>query len=252
MLHIKSIPAFNDNYIWLIENSDGRCVVVDPGDAKPVLEYLSKHDLTLNAILITHHHHDHIGGVPELVHQFPNIDVVGPEAEPIPTLTHPVSDGSQLELFGEVFTVIGIEGHTLGHIGYYGNGHLFCGDTLFSAGCGRVFEGTYSQMFDALTTLASLPDETKVYCAHEYTSSNVSFALAIEPESEPLRQYRDDVNRMRAQDLPTLPTTIKQEKRINPFLRCEEPNVIKSVTNRTQNLDPLSVFTALREWKNEF
>ncbi|MGF1696938.1 hydroxyacylglutathione hydrolase [Vibrio lamellibrachiae] len=252
MLLIKSIPAFNDNYIWVIENSDGRCAVVDPGDAKPVLQYLDQHKLTLDAILITHHHHDHIGGVSELVRQYPTINVVGPEKEPIPTLTHGVNGGQQIELFGETFSVIDLEGHTLGHIGYVGDGHLFCGDTLFSAGCGRVFEGTYEQMYQSLNKLLALPEETKVYCAHEYTASNVAFALAIEPENDHLRQYRDEVNRKRAQKLSTLPSTILQEKRINPFLRCEQPDVIKSVTNRTENIDPLSIFSALREWKNEF
>ena len=138
MLYIKSIPAFNDNYIWLIENSDRRCAVVDPGDASPVLEYLAHHELTLDAILITHHHHDHIGGVPELVRQFPDVDVVGPRNEPIPTLTHPVDDGDQLELFDEIFLVLGLSGHTAGHIGYVGDAKLFCGDVLFSAGCGRI------------------------------------------------------------------------------------------------------------------
>ncbi|OIQ25494.1 hydroxyacylglutathione hydrolase [uncultured Vibrio sp.] len=252
MLHIKSIPAFNDNYIWAIENSDGRCAVVDPGDAKPVLEYLQKNNLTLEAILITHHHHDHIGGVPELVRQFPTISVVGPEKEPIPTVTHTVSGGETIQLFDESFSVLNIEGHTLGHIGYIGGGHLFCGDTLFSAGCGRVFEGTYEQMHNALNTLAALPEETKVYCAHEYTASNIAFALAVEPENTHLQQYRDEVNRMRAQKQPTLPSTLKKEKLINPFLRCDQASVIKSVVNRTQNIDPLSVFSALREWKNEF
>lgn len=252
MLDIKSIPAFNDNYIWLIQNSDQRCAVVDPGDAKPVLEYLKQHDLSLEAILITHHHNDHIGGVPELVRQYPNIDVVGPANEPVPTLTHAVEAGDQIELFDEIFLVLGLEGHTNGHIGYVGDGKLFCGDVLFSAGCGRVFEGTMDQMYTSLTKLAALPEETEVYCAHEYTASNVAFALAVEPDNTQLQRYRDDVNRLRAQNMPTLPTTIRREKWINPFLRTDQKSVIRSVTNRTQKTDPLSIFTALREWKNEF
>jgi len=252
MLDIKSIPAFNDNYIWLIKNSDHRCAVVDPGDAAPVLAYLQAHQLTLDAILITHHHHDHIGGVAELVRQFPGIDVVGPANEPVPTLTHPVSAGDQINLFDEVFLVLGLEGHTLGHIGYVGDGKLFCGDTLFSAGCGRVFEGTMEQMYQSLQKLARLPEETLVYCAHEYTASNVAFALAVEPDNNQLQKYRDEVNRLRAQNQPTLPTTIRRERWINPFLRADEPSVIKSVNNRTTQFDPVSIFTALREWKNEF
>ncbi|MDE1262730.1 hydroxyacylglutathione hydrolase [Vibrio aestuarianus] len=252
MLQIKSIPAFNDNYIWLIQNSDQRCAVVDPGDAAPVLQYLTEHQLTLEAILITHHHHDHIGGVPELVRQHPNINVVGPVNEPIPTLTHPVEAGDQIELFDEVFMVLGLEGHTNGHIGYVGDAKLFSGDVLFSAGCGRVFEGTMEQMFTSLNKLAALPEETEVYCAHEYTASNVAFALAVEPDNDQLHQYRDQVNRLRAQQQSTVPTTIRQEKLINPFLRTQQESVMKSVANRTQQTDPQSIFTALREWKNEF
>lgn len=252
MLHIKSIPAFNDNYIWLIQNSDNYCAVVDPGDAAPVLAYLEQHQLKLDAILITHHHHDHIGGVAELVRQNPGINVVGPSSEPVPTLTHPVSAGDQIELFGEIFFVLGLAGHTHGHVGYVGDGKLFCGDVLFSAGCGRVFEGTMQQMLTSLTKLCALPEETQVYCAHEYTASNVAFALAVEPNNTQLRQYRDTVIRLRAQDRPTLPTTLRQEKWINPFLRYDQPSVIKSVANRTDKTDPLSIFTALREWKNEF
>ncbi|NLS13176.1 hydroxyacylglutathione hydrolase [Vibrio sp. SM6] len=252
MLQIKSIPAFNDNYIWLIENHDGRCAVVDPGDAKPVLEYIQQHELTLEAIFITHHHNDHIGGVPDLVRAYPDVDVVGPKAEPIPTLTHPIEDGDQISLFDETFLVIGLPGHTLGHVAYVGDGKLFCGDTLFSAGCGRVFEGTYQQMYDSLAKLARLPQETEVYCAHEYTLSNLAFALAVEPNNGHLQQYRDDVNRLRGLNLPSLPSTLRQEKLINPFLRLDQPEVIQSTNQRTVNSDPLSIFTALREWKNEF
>lgn len=252
MLNIKSIPAFNDNYIWLIKNSDRRCAVVDPGDATPVLTYLKEHELNLEAILITHHHNDHIGGVAELVRQFPNVDVVGPANEPVPTLTHAVDAGDQIELFDEIFFVLGLEGHTSGHIGYVGDGKLFCGDVLFSAGCGRVFEGTMEQMHNSLNKLAALPEETEVYCAHEYTTSNLAFALAVEPDNSQLQQYRDEVNRLRAQNKPTLPTTIRREKWINPFLRTDQPSVIRSVSNRTSQTDPLAIFTALREWKNEF
>ncbi|RJX71700.1 hydroxyacylglutathione hydrolase [Vibrio sinensis] len=252
MLNIKSIPAFNDNYIWLIQDDECRCAVVDPGDAQPVLDYLDKYDLNLDAILITHHHNDHIGGISALQRRFPNVDIVGPAHDPIPTLTHEVEDGDQIDLFGEIFLVIGLPGHTHGHIAYVGDGKLFCGDTLFSAGCGRVFEGTMEQMHQSLNKLAALPEETEVYCAHEYTASNVAFALAVEPDNRLLHNYRDQVNRMRAQNQATLPTTIRQEKWINPFLRVDQESVIKSVSNRTSHRDPLSVFTALRQWKNEF
>jgi len=252
MLQIKSIPAFNDNYIWLIENSDQRCAVVDPGDAKPVLEFLKQHDLKLEAILITHHHHDHTGGIRELKNNYQDIDIIGPAEDPVLDLTKSVSAGDQIELFGERFWVLGLPGHTLGHIGYVGDGKLFCGDVLFSGGCGRVFEGTMEQMFNSLEKILALPEETEVYCAHEYTASNIAFAIAVEPNNEQLQIYRDEVIRLRAQNKPTIPTTLRREKWINPFLRTQEVSVIKSVANRTVQNDPVSIFSALREWKNDF
>ncbi|WP_165312073.1 hydroxyacylglutathione hydrolase [Vibrio ziniensis] len=252
MLQIKSIPAFNDNYIWLIQNSDNRCAVVDPGDANPVLAYLEQHGLTLDTILITHHHNDHTGGIRELAKHYLDIEIIGPSHDHVPYLTQNVSGGDQIELFGERFWVLGLPGHTLGHIGYAGDGKLFCGDVLFSAGCGRVFEGTMEQMFTSLEKILALPEETEVYCAHEYTASNIAFAIAVEPNNEQLQIYRDEVIRLRAQNKSTIPTTLRREKWINPFLRTREASVIKSVTNRTTQNDPISIFTALREWKNDF
>lgn len=252
MLQIKSIPAFNDNYIWLIQNSDNRCAVVDPGDANPVLAYLEQHNLTLDTILITHHHNDHTGGIRELAKHYPDIEIIGPTHDHVPYLTQSVSGGDQIELFGERFWVLGLPGHTLGHIGYAGDGKLFCGDVLFSGGCGRVFEGTMEQMFTSLEKILALPEETEVYCAHEYTASNIAFAIAVEPNNEQLQIYRDEVIRLRAQNKSTIPTTLRKEKWINPFLRTREASVIKSVANRTAQNDPISIFTALREWKNDF
>ena len=252
MLTIKSIPAFNDNYIWLIQNSDQRCAVVDPGDAQPVLDYLKDHDLTLEAILVTHHHHDHIGGIPTLLECFPNIKIVGPKAEQIPVLTHNLTPGDQFSLFDDTFLVLGLPGHTSGHLGYLGDGKLFCGDVLFSAGCGRIFEGTAKQMFDSLSKILALPDDTEIFSAHEYTTSNVAFALAVEPDNKKLMEYREEVFRLRGEGKPTLPTTLGQEKGINPFLRVGEPSVINAVSNRTAHSSPLAIFTALREWKNSF
>ncbi|SJL82262.1 hydroxyacylglutathione hydrolase [Vibrio palustris] len=252
MLHIKSISAFNDNYIWLIHNDEKRCAIVDPGEAAPVLQYLQEHQLIPDVILITHHHADHIGGVPDIVHHYPKVNVVTPKNEPIPTQTHAVIDGDQIELFDHRFSVMELPGHTLGHVAYVGDNKVFCGDVLFSAGCGRVFEGTMEQMYQSLNKLMTLPEETEVYCAHEYTTSNVAFAMAVEPDNQELKHYRDDVIRLRAQDKSTLPTTLKVQKAINPFLRTDEKTVIKSVTNRTIDTEPLSIFTALREWKNEF
>lgn len=262
MLTINSIPAFNDNYIWLINNIDNSsndtdcndkgCAVVDPGQAEPVLEYLNQHQLTLDAILITHHHADHTGGIAALLRAFPQAKVVGPADEAIPSLTHGVSDGDQIALFGRTFNVIGLPGHTLGHIAYLGDNKLFCGDVLFSAGCGRLFEGTYQQMLTSLQRIQALPDETQIYCAHEYTSSNVLFALAVEPGNPDLLNYRELVQQKRSNNQPTLPTSLAVEKRINPFLRLTQPDVIQSVANRAQNNSAIGIFTALREWKNQF
>ncbi|WP_105903496.1 hydroxyacylglutathione hydrolase [Vibrio gangliei] len=251
-LTVKSIPAFNDNYIWLIQNNTTSCAIVDPGEAAPVLTRLEQDNLQLELIIITHHHPDHVGGVAELLRHCPKAKVIGPSNDPVLMLTQSVQGGDRIDIFGETFLVMDVPGHTHGHIAYVGDGKLFCGDVLFSAGCGRVFEGTYEEMFQSLQKLASLPQETEVYCAHEYTSSNVSFALAVEPDNQLLHEYRDEVNRLRAQEKPTLPTTIRQEKWINPFLRCQEPSVMKAVSARTDELNELSVFAALREWKNEF
>ncbi|MGR5361166.1 hydroxyacylglutathione hydrolase [Vibrio mediterranei] len=252
MLHIKSIPAFNDNYIWLIKNNQNLCAVVDPGDAEPVIEYLEANQLELVTILITHHHWDHTGGIEKLVERYPTITVLGPENSNIGQLTHHVSEGHRINLFNEEFLVLNLPGHTLDHIGYVGDGKLFCGDVLFSAGCGRIFEGTPEQMYNSLQKLTLLPEETEVYCTHEYTLSNLAFAMAVEPHNEFLHEYRDGANQKRAKGFPTLPTTISIEKRINPFLRTTQQEVVSSVANRTVNNDPLSTFTALREWKNEF
>lgn len=252
MLTIKSIPAFNDNYIWLIHSPDNHCVVVDPGDATPVLAFLEQEQLELDAILITHHHHDHIGGISELKRRYPNIHIVAPSAEPIPGVSQSVDDGDQVEIFGERFMVLGVPGHTAGHVAYVGDGKLFCGDTLFSAGCGRLFEGTADQMFHSLQKLSALPDETEVYCAHEYTSSNLAFALVAEQDNPHLQRYREEVSRMRAQGISTIPSTLKQEKLINPFLRCDQPSIKKSVANKAVNDSDVETFAALRRWKDEF
>lgn len=252
MLTIKSIPAFNDNYIWLIHSPDNHCVVVDPGDATPVLAFLEQEQLELDAILITHHHHDHIGGISELKRRYPNIHIVAPSAEPIPGVSQSVDDGDQVEIFGERFMVLGVPGHTAGHVAYVGDGKLFCGDTLFSAGCGRLFEGTAEQMYDSLQKLSALPDETEVYCAHEYTSSNLAFALVAEQDNPHLQRYREEVSRMRAQGISTIPSTLKQEKLINPFLRCDQLSIKKSVANKAVNDSDVETFAALRRWKDEF
>ena len=253
MFDIVRIPAFKDNYIWLLRKG-AAAVVVDPGDAGPVLEVLDRQGLTLTAILITHHHADHQGGVADLLARYP-APVFGPAHESITALSRPLRGGETIDLaeLGAAFAVIAVPGHTLGHLAYYGAGCLFCGDTLFTVGCGRVFEGTMAQMLASLERLAALPDETAVYCAHEYTQANLRFALAADPDNSLLLQRASDVAAARAKGEATVPSTLAQEKATNPFLRCGEPALAAAARSRVaQASDPLAVFTALREWKNVF
>ncbi|CAH1387069.1 hydroxyacylglutathione hydrolase [Candidatus Nitrotoga sp. M5] len=254
MLNIIPIPAFNDNYIWMLHDNQ-YAVVVDPGDAAPVLAYLNLHKLQLAAILCTHHHYDHVGGVSKLIELY-NVPVYGPRLENIPSVTHKLGDGDVIEIpeFNIKLSVLDIPGHTLGHIAYLGVGSVFCGDTLFACGCGRLFEGTAAQLLDSLQRLANLPDETKVYCGHEYTEANIIFALVCEPDNARLKQRQADVKILRAAGYPTLPSTIVLEKATNPFLRCAEPSVIATTMQMTQVKDSseISIFTALRTLKNSF
>lgn len=254
MFDIIRIPAFKDNYIWLLRKG-ASAVVVDPGDARPVLEFLEQEHLTLSSILITHHHKDHQGGVVSLLDYYPGAEVFGPATESITAITRPLHGGETLHLsaLDIEMQVIPVPGHTFGHIAYYGAGCLFCGDTLFAGGCGRLFEGTPSEMHDSLTRLAALPDQTAVFCAHEYTEANLKFALAVEPGNRQLQRRVDEVAVARAKGWATVPSTIGVEKATNPFLRCSEPEVIASAQERgAQTQDALAVFTVLREWKNNF
>lgn len=253
MFEVIRIPAFKDNYIWLLRKGRS-AVVVDPGDASPVLDVLEREGLALKAILITHHHADHQGGISALLAQYP-ADVFGPAAESITALTHPLlgRESIRLDSIGADFKVLALPGHTLGHLAYLSDGRLFCGDTLFGAGCGRLFEGSPAQMHDSLARLAALPGDTAVYCAHEYTETNLRFALMIEPGSRSLRRRVDEVAIARGKGLATIPTTIELEKATNPFLRCQVPEVIASVRNRGEDAsDALAVFTALRKWRDAF
>ncbi len=253
MFDIIRIPAFKDNYIWLLRKG-ASAVVVDPGDARPVLEVLEREGLTLESILVTHHHADHQGGVASLLAHFP-AEVFGPATESITGITRPLLGGETICLasLGIEFLVTTVPGHTLGHLAYYGSGTLFCGDTLFGGGCGRLFEGTPLQMHDSLTRLAALPDQTAVYCAHEYTEANLRFALAVEPGNRQLRRRIDEVTMVRAKGGATVPSTIELEKATNPFLRCTEPEIVASAQTRVaQAHDAAEVFSVLREWKNSF
>lgn len=252
MLTVKSIPAFIDNYIWCIENSNNHCVIVDPGDAQPVLHYLQQNNKQLESILITHHHADHVSGIAALKQAFPNVSVLGPAAEKIAGITVPLKGGMQVTLLDYQFQILDLPGHTKGHIGFIGDNKLFCGDVLFSAGCGRIFEGTPDQMFDSLNQIAALPDQTQIYPAHEYTQSNLRFALTIEPDNAQLLSHATRVDQLRTNSKPSLPTTLALEKQINPFLRTSALTVRKALTNRSHSHTPLALFTALREWKDTF
>lgn len=253
MFDVIRIPAFKDNYIWLLRKG-ASAVVVDPGDSRPVLEALEREGLTLAAILVTHHHADHQGGVAQLLARYP-VAVFGPATESITGLSRPLRGGETIVLpaLDVELQVFAVPGHTLGHLAYYGCGCLFCGDTLFGGGCGRLFEGTPAQMLDSLTRLAALPGQTAVYCAHEYTEANLRFALAVEPGNPASRQRADEVAKLRARGASTVPSSVALEQATNPFLRCAEPELLASAQRRNaQAHDELTAFAALREWKNVF
>jgi hydroxyacylglutathione hydrolase len=255
-IQVHPIPAFRDNYIWALR-SGPRVAIVDPGDAQPVLDYLAREHLQLVAILATHHHADHVGGVADLILKHGrDIPVYGPKNEPISTLTHPVAGGNRVAVpeLGTEFEVLDIPGHTRAHIAYYGSKMVFCGDTLFACGCGRLFEGTPPQMHASLAKLAALPDDTLVYCGHEYTLANIRFARAVEPGNAALAGRERTDTTTREKNHPTLPTTIGLEKATNPFLRCAQPEVAQSAERHHGAAlnDPVDVFTAIREWKNTF
>ena len=255
-MYLIPVPAFTDNYLWLLH--DGRrALVVDPGDAGPVLEALAQHGLTLASILVTHHHPDHTGGVAAL-REATGAPVYGPETESIPEPFTPLKEGDTVQALGLNFQVMDVPGHTAGHIAFYapdvdGQPLLFCGDTLFSGGCGRLFEGTPAQMLASLDKLAALPGSTRVCCTHEYTLANLRFALAAEPGNAELAAYQAHCLRLREQGLPTLPSTIAQEQLINPFLRTRQASLVAAAQRLDASAhDDIAVFAALRQWKNQF
>ena len=257
MLDVRPIPAFRDNYIWMIRGlADARAVaVVDPGDAEPVLAALAADGLTLRAILATHHHADHVGGVARLVAET-GARAFGPARERMPAGVDALADGevARIPELGLEFRVLDVPGHTAGHIAYAGHGALFCGDTLFSAGCGRLFEGTAEQMLASLDALAALPEDTLVYCGHEYTEANLRFAMNLEPTNSAIMDYVKWAAGQRALGLPTLPSSIGLERRVNPFLRTRHENVKSSAERRAGRMLPtaVAVFAEVRSWKDTF
>ncbi len=258
-LTVLAVPAFQDNYLWLVH--DGRhAAVIDPGAAEPINAALAAHHLTLTAILLTHHHADHVGGVPQLLDTW-DVPVFGPRHDGIAAVTHPLGQGDLVEVPGLDLhlEVLDVPGHTAGHIAYVsqtpGCDWLFCGDTLFGAGCGRLFEGTALQMSQSLDKLAALPDRTQVFCAHEYTLANLRFAQAAEPANQAIAVRVASDSAIRAAGLPTIPTSIGVEKATNPFLRFREPALaaqLVSLARLAPGASPVDIFAALREWKNNF
>lgn len=253
-MHIHPVSAFDDNYIWIIHDSH-HCVVIDPGQADGVIEFVTQHQLTIAAILLTHHHYDHTGGVTKL-RQFTDCPVYGPDNSAIEGVTHRVQDGDTVDVpeLSLDFSVLACPGHTLDHIAFYSAPWLFCGDTIFSAGCGRMFEGQPDQFWHSLEYLSQLPEATEVYCAHEYTAANLRFAAAVEPDNQAIKSHQAWVQKKRQSGQITLPSTLALEFNINPFLRCRKQSVKDAAQSRAQTSlsGPVEVFACLRHWKDSF
>lgn len=259
MLPIITVPAFSDNYIWLICSENKQfAAIVDPGDAAPVIATLEKHSIQPSAILITHFHHDHVGGISALLERYPDLPVYGPASENIPHLTHPLMGGETLVLdkINTEFQVMNVHGHTAGHIAYYtlgdNQGKLFCGDTLFAGGCGRVFNGTMEDLHDSLHKISQLPKDTLIYCAHEYTLDNIGFAKWVEPNSGDILAREEADMALLDNDQATVPSLLSLELETNPFMRTHLPHVAKRVSEVTGKAlnNSTEVFTAMRIWKD--
>lgn len=254
-MSVEPISAFSDNYIWLLRSNKSNLVtLIDPGDANSVLKKCLSEGLQVNNILITHHHSDHIGGISRLKAEFPDATVYGPATENISLVDTKLKEGDKVELkaLGESYTVMDVPGHTAGHIAYFGEGNLFCGDTLFACGCGRVFDGTMQQLCHSLEKISQLPDETLIYCAHEYTLDNIGFAKWVEPENQALLSREVTDFEKIDNDQPTIPSTLGLEKQTNPFLRFNQPLIRKIAEQKAGRPLPTNceVFTALRTWKD--
>jgi len=254
MLNIQPIPAFDDNYIWLLSSSQSQqACIVDPGDAAPVLATLERLQLELTSILITHKHPDHVGGIQTLLAAYPHISIFGPNQETIPHITHPIDQSHRVKILDTEFEILDIPGHTEGHIGYYDGQHLFCGDTLFAGGCGRVFGGTHKQLYHSLERIAQLPKDTLIYCAHEYTLDNLGFAQWVEPDNPALAKRLLAAQEQRAQGQPTVPSCLQLELETNPFLRTQQPQVRQKANQYRQKTltQGADIFHAIRHWKDK-
>ena len=254
MLTVEPIKAFTDNYIWLVSTNEGS-IVIDPGESENIQKLVDDKNINLKGILVTHHHYDHTNGINNLLKKN-KLEVFGPENN-IDGINNRVVDKDKISIIGIDFEVISMPGHTLDHIGFYSfnNDHpiLFCGDTLFAGGCGRIFEGTYRQMFNALKNISKLPSHTNIYCGHEYTLSNLKFAIEVDNNNTDLKKEYNDVLKKTELNIPTLPTTLKKELKTNPFLKCDDLSIQKKIKEKFNiSTNELEIFTALRKWKDNF
>ena len=253
MLSVEPIKAYTDNYIWLVSTNEGS-IVVDPGESKEILNLIDANEIDLKGVLITHHHYDHTNGLLDLTNKM-NLEVYGPKK--IEGINNIVKESDKFSLIGIDFEVIEIPGHTLDHLAFYSSNNkdpiLFCGDTLFAGGCGRVFEGTFEQMFKSLKKISNYPKETKIFCGHEYTLSNLKFALEVDKDNKQLTDELNNIEKLISSDIPSLPTNLNKELKVNPFLRCNEINIKNKVIDKFDIIDDeLEIFTALRKWKDNF
>ncbi|MHB9592062.1 hydroxyacylglutathione hydrolase [Enterobacter mori] len=251
-MNLISIPAFQDNYIWVLVDDDRRCIIVDPGESVPVLQAIEENGWHPQAILLTHHHNDHVGGVPDLVAAFPHLVVYGPAETQDKGTTQVVEEGENILILGYEFSVFATPGHTSGHLCFYSKPYLFCGDTLFSGGCGRLFEGTPAQMYQSLQKINALPDDTLICCAHEYTLGNMKFAASILPDDLSILDYYQKVKELRAKNQKTLPVILKNEREINLFLRTDDIDLINKINQETKLQQPEQRFAWLRSKKDNF